>query len=248
MTGTIAIPTAELVGILADVIPFASTDPSLPGLNGVYLRWRDGNLEAMATDHLRAAVSWWDEDVAPTETVEEDLFTEWGGDVTDRWGLMLDLGQVKDLVRAFKPKPKRGWAPVRITGRLDQVEVLRDNSGGMSALRMILPAVGGGKFPDVRLALGKINPPKPTRHVAFSAQGLAAFAKVRPTGPLRMHLSGDGKATRITIGPRFEGVIMAQRITADGAVEIGTITPPDDEPAEPEATSGIPSPFTPPLA
>ncbi|MBM0235923.1 hypothetical protein JNW88_00275 [Micromonospora sp. ATA32] len=58
----ITIPTGDLVGVLADVIPFAFPEDDLPHVNCVRLEWDGEMLHAEATDTLHAARSSWHPD------------------------------------------------------------------------------------------------------------------------------------------------------------------------------------------
>ncbi|WP_213451561.1 hypothetical protein [Rhizomonospora bruguierae] len=60
----ITIPTGELVGLLGDVVPFASPDKDMPNYNVVRLEWDGEMLHALTCDTIRIGWSSWHPDAA----------------------------------------------------------------------------------------------------------------------------------------------------------------------------------------
>lgn len=97
----ITIPTAELVGILCDAIPFISADKDDVERRVVELRWDGSMLHASALDGFRAVVSSWHPDDDPCRPVEYPLGTDLGGD-DKPWDVLLEADDVKHLIDTAK--------------------------------------------------------------------------------------------------------------------------------------------------
>ena len=211
---TVTIPTSELVGALADVIPFACAEDELPTINCVRIEWDGQQLHALATDMFRVAISSWDPDDAPDEDVQDDLFTSFGsGD--DPWHLLVPLSDAKDLVKVFKLPPKEGRAALTVDVDNGRLAVRRSRESGHSALTATIDGTGV-EFPDVRKLLAKNDVIQPARTLAFTARFMADFAKVRPRGPLLLTFTGDASLVHVAIGERFVGAIVPTRLGSDG--------------------------------
>jgi len=212
----ITIPTGELTGIIADVLPFAHTDEELPAINAVRVEWDGQQLHALATDRVRIAISSWHPDDDPDEAVQEELFGRWGG-ADARWAASLPRADAKDLVDAYKLPAKEQRVPLTIGLVVGQVRVVRTRDTGYSAITMAIrsdsEAVAG--FPDVRKLLAANDTVEPVRGLAYTAKLLADFAKVRPRGPLELAFTGKHRATLVTIGSRFTGAIVPVRKESD---------------------------------
>jgi hypothetical protein len=218
----ITIPTLELVGLLNDVVAFASADKDDPILRTVHLEWDGQQLHAMATDRYHLGWSRWSPDDPPPEELEEvqeDLFTDWGGDDAP-WAATVDLDDAKEAARMFKlPVKKGGWTPLTLDCGVEQLTISRARLGAHTALKQecrrdVLPA--GELYPDVRVVLGESDrPDEPVEALAFTACRLASFAKVRVRGPVEMSFAGLGRPVRVRIGNRFDGVILPVRADAD---------------------------------
>jgi hypothetical protein len=224
---SITIPTGDLTGILADVIPFAFPEDDYPALCCVHLEWDGETLHAMTTDHHRLAWSQWTPGDIDDQPQQDDLFTDWGsGD--EPWTTNLALADAKELVKVFKLPTKEMNTPVVIDHfappslTLDELQVgakpappartkvIRSRETGHSAITVVAED-NGHPFADLRATLAKNDRAKPTRNIIYNADYLADFAKVRARGPMQMTFTGPDKPTRITIGKRFIGAIMPQR-------------------------------------
>jgi hypothetical protein len=207
----ITIPTADLVGVLADVIPFANPDDDIPVLHCVRIEWDEQQLHALATDRYRAAISTWDPTDDPDEDAQDSLFTEWGGG-DNRWALILPLPDAKELVKVFKLGAKQGHIPLVLDFDPQQLrlKVARNRDTGHSAITTVMNTVLE-EFPKLAEMLTEPALPTPIGRVDFSAKYLADFAKVRPRGPLKMAFAGEGKLVHLAIGERFRGAIQPTR-------------------------------------
>jgi hypothetical protein len=207
----ITIPTGDLTGIIADVIPFAFSEKDFPALCAVRLEWDGTRLHAFATDRIRLGWSQWEPgDVSDGEEVQDDLFTDWGtGD--EPWATTLDLDDAKELVSVFKLPPKELRTPLTVDydPERDRTKVVRARDTGHSAITVI--AEGNGEvFPDLRVLLTKSDKLTKVTGQAYSAKFLADFAKVRPRGP--MDLKFTAGLTRVSIGERFVGAIVPVQV------------------------------------
>jgi hypothetical protein len=213
----ITIPTGDLTGVLADVIPFAMDDDGVPDINCVRLEWNGSRLDALATDSHRVACSQWvPGDIYGDDPIQDDLFTDWGTNNLEPWALNIGLDDAKELVKVFKLGPKERSCPLTIDydpGR-NRLTINRNRDTGHSAITI---AVDGTSaiFPDVRAWLAKNDVLGDVREVAFTALSLADFAKVRPQGPLDLRFTGPDSMVHVAIGERFFGAIMPVRIGGD---------------------------------
>jgi DNA polymerase III sliding clamp (beta) subunit (PCNA family) len=209
----ITIPTGDLTGVLADVIPFASTEDDLPEVNCVRLEWNGQMLETRATDRYRIACSGWEPgDISAGEAVQDDLFTEWGsGD--DPWSTTVALDEAKELVKVFKLGEKEWACPLTVDydSARDRLTVKRARETGHSAITITVEGTGA-EFPDVRKVLGKSDVIEPVKGLGYNAKYLADFAKVRARGPLLLRFTGENSLTHVSIGSRFYGAIMPVRL------------------------------------
>jgi hypothetical protein len=207
----ITIPTADLVGILSDVVPFAWADEEIPDINCVRIEWDGYKLHALATDRYRLGWSTWEPgDVAVGEEVQDDLFTDWGsGD--DPWAISIALDEAKELIKVFKLPPKEGHTPITVDYDATRwtAKVVRSRDTGHSAITVVVPDTRA-TFPDLPALLAKNDALAATTGANYTAKYMADFAKVRPLGPLALRFS-EG-LTHVSIGERFVGAIMPVKI------------------------------------
>jgi hypothetical protein len=212
----LTIPTGELVGTLQDVIPFAATDKELPAINAIRLEWDGDRLHAYATDHYVAGWATWhpDDDPVdpPKEGVQDDLFADWGSGDTG-WQATLPLPDVLELVKVYKLPAKVDRIPLEVTVEFPKVTIRRRPADGHSAITTTFEARQGmDGFPDVRTLIGNPEPvPTPTDLLQVDAKRLAAFAKVRYHGPLRLYPPDGAGPVKVRIGDRFTGALQMQR-------------------------------------
>jgi hypothetical protein len=202
----ITIPTRELVGIVADTVPFALAGDDVPSLHAVRLEWDGHQLHAMATDQYRVAWSTWDPGDPLDENDQPDLFTTLGG-ADEPWHHYCPLDDAKSLVSAYKLPPKEGGCPLTIGVSNGSLTIERARETGYSALTMTIAGRGVDNPPDIRKMLAQHDAAGPVTEVAYTGKWLSDFgAKVRQNGPLR--LTFCGKVTLVTIGERFTGAIV----------------------------------------
>lgn len=212
----ITVPTRDLCGILADVLPFTGPD-DYPLLHTVRIHWDGNALHAQATDRYRIGWSTWNPDDQPGEDQQPDLFTEWGG-ADDTWSIIIDAGAAKDLVTCYKLPAKEGGVPLTVDCFDARITVDRARETGYSALTAAVPAISAehGVWPDVEKWLADASKAEPVREIAYTPKYLADFAKVRSAGPMYLTFTGAERTTLVSIGERFRGGIMPVK-TADGA-------------------------------
>jgi hypothetical protein len=208
----ITIPTGDLTGILADVIPFAFTEEDIADINCVRLEWDGTSLHAHATDRYRAAISSWEPgDTDDSEGVQDDLFTDWGsGD--DPWSMTIALDEAKELVKVFKLGPKEHHTPLTVdydAGRW-HAKVVRSRDTGHSAITVVTPDMRS-EFPDLRALFAKNDVLEAVKGLSYTAKMMADFAKVRPRGPMELRFTGEMGITHVSIGERFVGAIQPVR-------------------------------------
>lgn len=214
----ITVPTADLVGILSDVVPFAFDDNDIPDINCVRLEWDGNRLHALSTDRYRLAWSTWEPgEVAVGEEVQDDLFTDWGS-ADDPWAMTIALDEAKELVKVFKLPPKEGHTPLTVDYDKQRwtAKVVRARETGHSAITVVVPDMRA-EYPDLRALLAKNDALATVTGVEYRAKYLADFAKVRPLGPLSLRFS-EG-LTHVSIGERFVGAIVPVKVGTDRSAE-----------------------------
>lgn len=209
----ITVPTSELVGIIADTIPFACPDKELPLQRCLRIEWDGEMLHASATDSERIGWSRWHPDDDPDEDAQDDLFTEWGG--TDApWTVVIGLDDAKDAAKMFKLGAKEGHIPLTVSLEAGQLRVSRSRDTGHSAITHVMRNEMTTEHTDPRVGLDQLPDVEPAGRTAFVARFVADFAKVRPRGPLAMTFAGQTGAVRVQIGERFTGAIRPVRVAA----------------------------------
>lgn len=201
----ITIPTGDLVGILADVLPFAHPDDDYENIHCVRLEWDGEQLHAMATDRHRLGWSTWEAgDVGDDD--KDDTVSEWGsGDAP--WVAVLDLADAVQISKVFKLPAKQVMTPLTVDYDSDRhrVTVVRSKDTSHSAITISADDTFV-EFPDVRGWLAKADQLAVVQEVGYSSKWLADFAKVRPAGPMKLRFAKG--LTHISIGKRFVGAIV----------------------------------------
>jgi len=87
----IRIPTGDFVGLIADVVPFACTDPELAELHCVRLAWTGRELHAQAHDRAHVGWSRWSAD-------EDHLHTDDARTSSGEWELAAALLAARSAV------------------------------------------------------------------------------------------------------------------------------------------------------
>lgn len=195
----ITIPTGELVGLLADVIPMADRDRKLPEVCCVRLEWDGARLHALATDRRRIGWCTWD-------PADERAEGNWGGD-DQAWSATIALDDAKHLVQTYRLKGKALYVQLTVEHvNPGAVRVQRHRDTGHSAIFTVVRDTFEA-FPDVRAALAEHDALQPVPGVAVSADSLAPFTKVRPFGPIVLRFTGVDSLVHVSIGGRFVGGI-----------------------------------------
>lgn len=205
---TITIPTGELTGLLADVIPFALDDDELPDLCCVRLEWDGEVLHAFAHDLGRVAWSQWSPD-DPPDFDQDPLGVAWGG-ADGPWWLTLQLHDAQEVVDTFKLSRKQRSTPLTIDVIEGRLKVDRSRETSRSALTGVWPDAEVD-FADLRAMLARWDRIKPVRSIAFPVDALADFRHVRPRGPVRFTFTGAESPALVEIGKRFVGAVTPSR-------------------------------------
>lgn len=208
---TLTIPTSELVGGLADVIPFAYPKADDPACNTVRLEWDGDTFHAMATDRRFAGWSRWnvDDEPADGEPAEDDLFTTWGSD-DGPWVAYIGLDDAVEARKMFKLPAKQGRIPVTVHVEHKMVTIRRGPEGGQNAITLEISTdptmIEQGL--DVRAFIDTTEAaPGPVETIRFDPTRLAAFAKVRSHGPMVVRFTSAHKPAWVGIGTRFSGIV-----------------------------------------
>ena len=201
----ITIPTGELVGLLSDVIPMASTDGDTPTINAVHLHWDGEMLHAKATDRQHIGWSMWHPDDAPVQDKQGDLLNQWGGS-DESWSATICLPDAKHLVKTYKLGGKQWFIPLTVEHTSAGVRIVRSRDTGHSAISTVVRDTFE-EFPKLDKALDESRATRNVAALAFNAKSLAVFAKVRPRGDMEMRFGGPTGLVHIRIGDRFRGGI-----------------------------------------
>lgn len=217
---TLTMPTRELVGLLADVHPFASKDDEDTMWHRVVLRWDGTRLHAMAGTGFRLAwMSWGPDDgdgVQPT-LPGNDLDSLSGTDPGGPWELAILPENAKEIATKFKVKATEGELPLRVSGSVDAVRVERDAEIGGVALRSsALARPWDDNAPRIDDMIGQVaaQSGKALTRVGYTGPFLADFCNpkvVRQRGPLMLRFGP--KSTYIEIGSHFKGAVMQDSAT-----------------------------------
>lgn len=205
----IVITSGELVGLLADVTPFAPEAKDDPH-HGVLLEWTGATLRAHAADALSAGLSTWDPegrwDAPPAE-----LGGKFGASREDepRWRVFLALSDVAEIVKTFKVAVKQRHAPVSVrandAGTRLIIERTRD-TGLTEHLMMVRPTGAEVSFPDIMAAVAETEKhAEPVFYIRAWAHRLAAFANAGRHGPFTQGFAGEHPLVVMAAGGRFVG-------------------------------------------
>lgn len=205
----IQIPTAEFVGLLADVVPFAFPDDDLPDINVVRLEWDGDMLHASATDTLRTVRSSWHPDDDENGTDSPSLVNPYGG-ADDRWVVFTRLDDAKELIKHFKLPGKESRTPLTLDERDGQLRVSRSADTGHQDVTAVV-TTRFCEFPDLTKVLDTEPLAEQMTEIRYVGRHLADFGIVRQRGPMTLTFCGTERATRVRIGERFVGTIRPDR-------------------------------------
>lgn len=192
-----AMPTADLLRIISQVKPFASSDDALPMLNVVRLESLGTHLIAVATDRyaLGAAVTPFE---GPKFAVSIPLESV---DVLQR------VLRRRELVATIRVTPKGTLVHVRVGGLILSIPTAR---GEFPSWRQLIPASNAS--PNLRVPMFSTDAERLARfRDAQKLAGKRVFTQLwqeRPNGPIAMR-----------IGEEFIGILMPVRTSGDLAWE-----------------------------
>ena len=212
-------PTRELVGLIADVLPFASGDDEDTTWHRVVLRWDGTRIHAMAGDGVRLAWMSWGPDDGDAPAIPGLDPYESVGD--EPWELAILPENAKEIASKFKVGKKEGELPVRVTGSLDSLKVERDAEAAGVALRSVaLSRPWDDNAPRIDTTISEIaakaTGSRPV--VAYSGFHLVDFVnpdRVRQRGVVE--LAFGPTSTYVRIGRWFRGAVTQAEVPRDSA-------------------------------
>jgi hypothetical protein len=214
---TLTMPTRELVGLLADVVPFASTDADDSTWHRVVLRWDGSRLFAFAGDGERMAQMSWGPDDGDVPAIPG---LDFGSPSTDTdWELAILPENAVEIAKKFKVGVKEGETPLRVTGSVDSFTVERDAETGDTALRAVAlarPWDDNGPRIDETIAELAGEGDRPRAEVAFAGQRLVDFVnpkKVRQRGVVVLTFTKT--SAYVQIGRHFRGAVLLSEVPAE---------------------------------
>lgn len=206
----ITIPTTELIGCLADVLPQISDEKS--ALAGVKIEWDGESLHFTTYDVLSGATVLWTPGEGPEEEADdeqEDI--RWGGDDAP-WATWIWLASAKEILKLFKLPAKLWRVPVTVkcsTSRDRLIIERTDSPRGERLLTVPADPEQLKNIPDVRAVADRVGRQLGAIPIgaAFTTSRLGAFGAVRPHAGLTLHFGADGDPVGIHVGSRFAGFI-----------------------------------------
>lgn len=212
---TTTIPTADLHGILSDVIHFASPDKDDDQRRAVHLRWDGTLLYASATDAIRVAVSSWSPDDKPDKDVQGRLGEELGGG--DPFEVLLAHDDVKHLLDTAKPIKNLEYVPLHLDSDGWSLTVRRSKQTRVPGFSLAYDGLSHA-YPDLReVVVTAMANAEPVKEIWLNAALMADFGKVRQRGgPAKYTFAGPDRPTVVEIGDRFVGAIQSVRQGGEG--------------------------------
>lgn len=211
----ITIPTTELIGGFADVLPIIR-DPK-NDLAGVKLEWTGEDLRFSTYDiYAGAEVEWTPgegaegKDVVETEGSDDGYEPEWGGDDLP-WRTWIRYEQAKEIVKVFKLPAKLWRFPVAVkcspTG--DRLIIEREDGPRVGRTLMVQAEPAQlAKVPNVRTYVEDHDQTRTdTSALLIDADRLGSFGTVRPHGLMRMVFGQENDPINVTVGSRFSGFV-----------------------------------------
>jgi len=218
---TLTMPTRELVGLLADVVPFASKDEDDSTWHRVVLRWDGRRLFAFAGDDERMAqMSWGPDDGDEPVIPGLDLPLPTDAD----WELAILPSNAVEIAKKFKLGVKEGETPLRVTGSMNSLTVERDADVGDTALRAVaLARPWDDNAPRIDEAIAELaaeaDETVRARHeVALLGSRLVDFVNpkvVRQRGVVVLTFTRT--SAYIQIGRHFRGAVLLSEVPAPDA-------------------------------
>ena len=212
-------PTADLVGIITDVLPLAPDpkDKDNPR-GGVLLEWDGEALHAHATDGLSAGISTYHPD-DPTDFDDDATqpvvyWGDSGGDPEPRWRVFITTADAKEVVSTFKLAYKFRMVPLHVKVNLARTRLIieRTRDTGKTQHEMTVERVADADrvFPDLRAQIDRAegNTASVDR-LAVWGHRLAAFANAGRRGPVELIpvRFADDELVVVRVGSRFAGYV-----------------------------------------
>lgn len=207
---TTTIPTADLVGCIADALNFVSPDKEDTERRCVHLRWTGDLFHASALDGIRCAVSSWSPDDRPDKDVQDALETKLGGG--DPFEAILGFDDAKHLLDTAKPIKNLEYVPLFLDCDGWSLSVRRAKQTRVPGFSLTYDGMTHA-FPDVReVVVAALAGIEPVKEIWFNAVLMADFGKVRQRGgAAKFTFGGPEHATVVEIGERFVGAIQPVR-------------------------------------
>jgi hypothetical protein len=210
------IPTAELIGLLTDVMPLMPADKKAAD-RIVRVEWDGAQLLATAADGVRAGTSAWDPD-DPSEHDGKKYEVVYGptNRPEPKWSVYLHADDVAEIVKAFKLADKFGGVPlmVRVNDTGTRFIVERSRETGKTAHLMTVTPLTDARLPNVRVQVGELwSERSSTGRVVCWAHRLGGFLAAGRRGPLAQiptGPAGDGPVI-VKVGNRFVGHYLPER-------------------------------------
>lgn len=219
MTKTVAgtpvatVKTSDLHRWLTDVLPFASTDSTVPQLNSVMIEGDANRLLAITTNRYALGVSRLQADKVHGNPFNDEGFVA-----------QFALSDVSNLLKIAKTAARDAdWRSVTLVQQYDGTMAFKFASGETITLRMMEPDFPKWRhlIPDSWMVPGmtpaEIHSDKARASLAFTTAQLAKFAKVAQDRSGAMVLfthtsaTDNGKVYSILIGDDFMGLLMPYR-------------------------------------
>lgn len=225
----LTIPTAELTGLLTDVLAFAPVVKDDPN-RGVLIEWDGETLYASAYDVLSGARSSWTPGEGQEGEVSENEagYPETsllGGD-DPAWRAFVAYDDAKEIVKVFKLPAKRWWVPVTVkispTGSRLTIERTGDLGPTEALLSARIDIDATAKFPGVQEIVDAAKDEHDARTLSYgetySPYRLAAFGTVRSHGPLVLQFTPGPTVARMG-DDRLIGFIWPNGARKDDALQ-----------------------------
>lgn len=211
---TIIMPTRDLFTVLRDTMPLAAQDPDDLARHVVRLDWDgdDDRLHATSTNGYVAGWSMWSPD--DFNNLGDDgqgmIGVDYGAVVPfPRATVVVDLGDVKEILATFKVGKKDGATPVRITFGDAGLTIYRSPDTGYSEHTLVVRNVQS-ELPDIKAKLielaGEVAAAPPLRAVAYTPSLIQAFNGVRPGSIMELTFV-SAKTTLVRYGRNFIGFL-----------------------------------------
>lgn len=206
----ITIPTTELIGCIADMLPHITDDKGATA--GLVIEWTGGALNFAVFDTYSGAEVTWvpgegAEGTYETGEGEEDI--DWGGD-DDSWRVFIWLADAKEIVKLFKLPAKLWRFPVKLKVNLSRTKLTVERDDMTRGERLLVVSTYNDvlrHIPSIPQVATMQSETTMRRGIEISAARLGAFGLARPHGPMHISWGQGGEPVRVTVGSRIEGFV-----------------------------------------